>query len=41
MIFGDLGVNSLDTADIYGPFINEELIGRAIRGRRPLVANLA
>ena len=30
----DLGVNFLDTADIYGPFINEDLIGRAIRGRR-------
>ncbi len=30
----DAGVNLLDTADIYGPFINEELVGRAIRGRR-------
>ena len=30
----DLGVNFLDTADMYGPFCNEELIGRAIRGRR-------
>src|SRR5262245_55582759 len=30
----DLGVNFLDTADIYGPFTNEELVGRAIRGRR-------
>ncbi len=30
----DLGVNFLDTADIYGPFRNEELVGRAIRGRR-------
>jgi len=30
----DLGVNLLDTADIYGPFINEELVGRAIRERR-------
>jgi aryl-alcohol dehydrogenase-like predicted oxidoreductase len=29
-----LGVNFLDTADIYGPFKNEELVGRAIRGRR-------
>jgi aryl-alcohol dehydrogenase-like predicted oxidoreductase len=29
-----LGVNFLDTADMYGPFKNEELIGRAIRGRR-------
>src|SRR5438105_5710029 len=30
----DLGVNFLDTADIYGPFANERLVGRAIRGRR-------
>jgi aryl-alcohol dehydrogenase-like predicted oxidoreductase len=30
----DLGVNLLDTADVYGPFINEELVGKAIRGRR-------
>jgi aryl-alcohol dehydrogenase-like predicted oxidoreductase len=30
----DLGVTFLDTADIYGPFTNEELVGRAIRGRR-------
>ncbi|MCA1593961.1 MAG: aldo/keto reductase [Acidobacteria bacterium] len=30
----DLGVNFLDTADMYGPFVNEELVGRAIRGRR-------
>ena len=30
----DLGVNFLDTADMYGPFINEELVGRAIHGRR-------
>jgi aryl-alcohol dehydrogenase-like predicted oxidoreductase len=30
----DLGVNFLDTADIYGPFTNERLVGRAIRGRR-------
>src|ERR671936_891481 len=30
----DLGVNFLDTADIYGPYTNEELVGRAIRGRR-------
>jgi aryl-alcohol dehydrogenase-like predicted oxidoreductase len=29
-----LGCNFLDTADMYGPFTNEELIGRAIRGRR-------
>jgi aryl-alcohol dehydrogenase-like predicted oxidoreductase len=30
----ELGVNFLDTADVYGPFTNEELVGRAIRGRR-------
>ena len=30
----ELGVDFLDTADIYGPFTNEELVGRAIRGRR-------
>ncbi|MGZ7042658.1 MAG: aldo/keto reductase [Thermoanaerobaculia bacterium] len=29
-----LGVNFLDTADMYGPFTNEQLVGRAIRGRR-------
>jgi len=30
----DLGVNFLDTADMYGPFANEELVGKAIRHRR-------
>ena len=30
----DLGVTFLDTADMYGPFTNEELVGRAIAGRR-------
>ena len=30
----ELGVNFLDTADMYGPFKNEELVGWAIRGRR-------
>ena len=30
----DLGVNFLDTADMYGPYTNEELVGRAIAGRR-------
>ncbi len=29
-----LGVTFLDTADVYGPFTNETLVGRAIRGRR-------
>jgi aryl-alcohol dehydrogenase-like predicted oxidoreductase len=33
----DLGVTFLDTADVYGPFTNEELIGRAIRDRRDRV----
>jgi len=33
----ELGVNFLDTADMYGPFRNEELVGRAIRGRRDQV----
>ncbi len=30
----DLGITFLDTADVYGPFVNEALVGRAIRGRR-------
>jgi aryl-alcohol dehydrogenase-like predicted oxidoreductase len=30
----DLGVTFLDTADMYGPFTNEQLVGRAIGGRR-------
>ena len=30
----ELGTNFLDTADVYGPFTNERLVGRAIRGRR-------
>jgi aryl-alcohol dehydrogenase-like predicted oxidoreductase len=30
----DLGVTFIDTAEIYGPFINEELVGRPLRGRR-------
>src|SRR5881628_2094233 len=30
----DLGVTHLDTAEIYGPYANEELVGRAIKGRR-------
>jgi aryl-alcohol dehydrogenase-like predicted oxidoreductase len=33
----DQGVTFLDTADMYGPFKNEELVGRAIRGRRDQV----
>ena len=30
----ELGCNFLDTADMYGPYKNEELVGRAIKGRR-------
>jgi len=30
----DLGITFLDTAEIYGPYTNEELVGRAIAGRR-------
>ncbi len=30
----ELGVNFLDTSDVYGPHTNEELVGRAIKGRR-------
>lgn len=30
----DLGVNFFDTAEVYGPYINEELVGQAISGRR-------
>ena len=30
----ELGVNFLDTAEVYGPYTNEELVGKAIRGRR-------
>jgi len=30
----ELGITFLDTADVYGPYKNEELVGRAIKGRR-------
>jgi aryl-alcohol dehydrogenase-like predicted oxidoreductase len=30
----ELGINFLDTADVYGPYTNEELVGRAIKGGR-------
>lgn len=30
----ELGVTLIDTADVYGPFTNEELVGRALAGRR-------
>jgi len=33
----ELGVNFLDTADAYGPYKNEELVGRAIQGKRDRV----
>jgi aryl-alcohol dehydrogenase-like predicted oxidoreductase len=33
----DLGVTHVDTAEIYGPYVNEELVGRAIKGRRDQV----
>jgi aryl-alcohol dehydrogenase-like predicted oxidoreductase len=33
----DLGITLLDTAEIYGPYTNEELVGRAIAGRRDRV----
>ncbi|MBD2728232.1 aldo/keto reductase [Nostoc sp. FACHB-892] len=33
----ELGVNFLDTADMYGPFTNEQLIGKAIKDRRDKV----
>lgn len=33
----EMGVNFLDTSDMYGPFTNEELIGKAIRGKRDQV----
>ncbi len=35
--FLDLGGNFIDTADMYGPFTNEQLVGRAIRDRRSRV----
>src|ERR1700722_17121689 len=30
----DLGLDFFDTAEVYGPFTNEELLGRALKGRR-------
>jgi aryl-alcohol dehydrogenase-like predicted oxidoreductase len=33
----DLGVTHIDTAEVYGPYANEELVGRAIKGRRDTV----
>jgi aryl-alcohol dehydrogenase-like predicted oxidoreductase len=33
----ELGINFLDTADMYGPYTNEELVGKAIKGKRDKV----
>ncbi|WP_327672725.1 MULTISPECIES: aldo/keto reductase [unclassified Streptomyces] len=33
----ELGVTHIDTAEIYGPYVNEELVGRALKGRRDQV----
>ncbi|HWF82688.1 MAG TPA: aldo/keto reductase, partial [Streptosporangiaceae bacterium] len=33
----DLGVTLIDTAEVYGPYINEELVGRALKGFRDQV----
>jgi aryl-alcohol dehydrogenase-like predicted oxidoreductase len=33
----DLGVTLIDTAEVYGPYANEELVGRALQGRRDQV----
>src|SRR6185369_16467998 len=33
----DLGIDFLDTADVYGPYTNEQLVGRALEGRRDQV----
>jgi aryl-alcohol dehydrogenase-like predicted oxidoreductase len=33
----DLGITLIDTAEVYGPYVNEELVGRAIAGRRDQV----
>jgi aryl-alcohol dehydrogenase-like predicted oxidoreductase len=30
----DLGINFIDTAEVYGPYVNEELVGKALAGRR-------
>ena len=33
----ELGIDLLDTADCYGPFTNEQLVGKAVKGRRDRV----
>ena len=35
----DVGVTHIDTAEAYGPYVNEELVGRAIKGRRDEVVH--
>ena len=37
----DLGVTFIDTAEVYGPYTNEELVGRALAGRRDEVVESA
>ena len=36
----DIGVDFLDTSDCYGPYVNEELVGKAISGRRDEVVSV-
>ena len=33
----ELGINFFDTAEVYGPYINEELVGKALKGKRDQV----
>jgi aryl-alcohol dehydrogenase-like predicted oxidoreductase len=33
----DLGIDFFDTAEVYGPYTNEELVGRALKDRRDRV----
>src|SRR5260370_22418797 len=33
----ELGITFLDTADVYGPYTNEQLVGKAIKGKRQQV----
>ncbi len=33
----ELGVTFIDTAEVYGPYVNEELVGQALKGRRDVV----
>ena len=34
----EVGINFIDTAEVYGPYKNEELVGRALAGRRRVIA---